>query len=313
MKKLFSLFTFIFALLSTGAFAQQGFYRAQVPGWGPQGINSSNTVTYELCTASQTVAQCVASPTAITSDQAGNTSITQPATVPGSGYVQFYAPPGTYQLLLAFGSPSSFGNQLIPINVAADPLGNVALADGIFFVPPQDCSAAVSGTAGAGNNTIIIDGSVPALKASSTNAGASNATFTCNFQPPVSRLTSGKAIVITDITYLYSVQTTTATSMVASTFKSFTAPAAGAGESASSATLVDQCNTCVQTPAVASANLTSVSAGQYYSEKVAPGTAVTVGTDLQSFVFTFQINQSASAAQIITTPGLIVHYKVSTI
>ena len=184
---------------------------------------------------------------------------------------------------------------------------NTGVSDYTFFVPATDCSAAVTGTAGTGNNTVIIDGSVPALKASSTNAGASNATFTCLFQFPASRLATGKGFTISDITYLYSVQTTSATSMVASTFKSFTAPTAAASETASSATLVDQCNTCVQTPAVASGNLTSVSAGQYYSEKVALGTALAVNTDLQTFVFTFQINQSAAAAQIVTSPGLYVH------
>lgn len=174
------------------------------------------------------------------------------------------------------------------------------------FIDPGQCTAAVSGTAGTGNDTVVIDGSVPALKASSTAAGASNATFTCVLSMPTS-IMPGKGFLITDITYLYSVQTTTATSMVASTFKHFQPPAAAASETASSATLVDDCNTCVQTPAVGSANLASVSAGQYYSEKVAPATPILANNDLRTFVFTFQINQSAAAAQIVTCPGLIVH------
>ncbi len=181
---------------------------------------------------------------------------------------------------------------------------------GAFFVPASNCNAAVSGTAGSGNNTIIADGSASALKASSTNASGSTATFTCSFQVPPSSLTAGKGAVLTDITYLYGVQTTTATSMSASTFKYFQAPSAGTSETASSATLVAAGGTLTQTPVVGSANLTAVSAGQYYTEKVAFGTPEVLTTDLKTYVFTFAIGQSASAAQIVTTPGFWVHYTV---
>lgn len=181
---------------------------------------------------------------------------------------------------------------------------------GAFFVPSANCVAAVSGTGGTGNNTIVLDGNVSALKASSTNASGSTASFTCSFQVPPSSLTAGKGAVLTDVTYLYSVQTTTATSMSASTFKYFQAPAAAASETASSATLVSAGGTLTQTPVVGSANLAAVSAGQFYSQKVAFGTPEPITTDLKTYVFTFAIGQSASAAQIVTTPGFWVHYTV---
>lgn len=305
-KNLFKLVGTL-VLLSLSAVAQQGLYRAFPPGVGiPQGVIGGESVW--LCTATQTLAQCQAAPVAFTSDQAGASAITAPLAVGSGQPVQFYAVPGNYQLAVQFNGLPDAGTQLLPINVPPDSGTNVALNDGYFIVGPSSCFAAVSGTAGAGNNTVVIDGSVPALKASSTNAGASNATFTCNIQLPT-RLTSGKGATIQDVTYLYSVQTTTATSMVASTLTSFTAPAPGTGETASSATLVAFGGTLAQTPVVGSANLTSVSAGQYYSEKVALGTPAVLA-NFQSLVFTFQINQTAAAAQIVTTPGLIVHYSI---
>jgi len=186
-------------------------------------------------------------------------------------------------------------------------LDTYTFVDGEFIVNPAACLATTTGTAGTGNGTIIIDGSVPAMKSSATAAAASHEVFTCTINVP-SRLTAGKGVTINSITYLYSVQTTTATSMVASTLNSFTAPAAGTSETASSATLVAAGGTLTQVPVIASANLTAVSAGQYYSELVSLGTPIAVNTDGMVFVFTFEIDQSASAAQIVTTPGLVVKY-----
>lgn len=180
----------------------------------------------------------------------------------------------------------------------------LTFTDATFFVPPTACFGKASANAGSGDGTLILDGSVPALKSSAT--AAANLQFSCTIFVP-SRLTANKGFTITDITYLYSPQTTAPTSMVASTFKSFTAPAAATGETASSATLVDRCATCVQTPVVGSGNFTALSAGQYYSEKVALGTPYKVNNDLQGFVFTFELDQSAASAMIVTTPGLYVH------
>jgi len=183
----------------------------------------------------------------------------------------------------------------------------VTFTDAAFFVPPSACNAATTGTAGTGNNTIIVDGSVPALKASSTNAAGSHSVFTCMITVPT-RLTTGKGATLTYIEYNYSVQTTTATSMVTPTLSYFLAPVAGTAETASSATLVAAGGTLTSLPVTASANLTAVSAGQYYTQRVTPATAVAMNIDHQVLVFTFELDQSASAAQIVTTPGLFVHF-----
>jgi hypothetical protein len=185
-------------------------------------------------------------------------------------------------------------------------------SDGYFFVPAQgSCVEAASANAGTGDGTFIVDGSVPALKGILSASGAGSLVFTCDFTVPGERFRVGKGVVIQDLTYLYSPQTTAPTSMTASTFKSFTAPVPAASETTASATLVDQCNTCTQVPAIASGNFTAVAAGRYYSEKVVLGTPLNVTTPLQTFVFTFALAQSAASAMTVTSPGYWVHYSTA--
>jgi hypothetical protein len=180
-------------------------------------------------------------------------------------------------------------------------------SDASFFVSPSSCVGATTGTAGSGNDTLIVDGSVPALKISATSAAASVNTFTCTIQVPTTRSTSGTGVTVTSINAQYSVQTTTATSQTLSTLATFTSPAPAASETASSATLVAAGGTITQVPVVGSANLTAVSAGQYYTSQAKLGTPFTFNTPDQTLVFTFVISQSASAAQIVTLAGLWVN------
>lgn len=184
-----------------------------------------------------------------------------------------------------------------------------ALTDFEVFVPAANLGCVMSnptGSAGSGNNTFIIDGSVPALKGSST-AGAATVQVSCNLSAAM-RTMAGKGITLTSIAVVYGVQTTTATSMATPTISLFNAPVSSTSETASSATLVTTTGlvggTLTMTPPVASANLTAVSAGQYYTENIALGTPITMNSDLRTYVLTFAILQSASAIQIMTVPGI---------
>jgi len=317
MKNVLKLVTLL--LLSLGvAAAQQGFYRAPAPGTVAAGNLQSpitSGISWTLCPASlltggSTLASCITSPVAATSDQAGSSAITQPGSVSGNGWIQFYAPAGSYALAVSYSFPSDIGTQIYGINVNSDLLGNAALNDGYALVPPAACVANVSsGTAATGNNTFIVDGSVPALEGKTT-AAAATLQFVCNIDLPT-RLTSGKGIVINDLTFLYSQQgTNTTLSMSTPTLNSFTAPVAGTSETASSATLVAAGGTLAPVPVVASANLTAVSAGQYYSEKIGLGTPVSFA-NLQNLVLNQAFANSGSVAMLITTPGVIVHYSIA--
>lgn len=184
-----------------------------------------------------------------------------------------------------------------------------ALTDFEVFVPSSSMSCVAThatGSAGSGDNTYILDGSVPALK-SDTTSGAGTAGISCNLTAAM-RLLTGKGITVTSMAVIYGVQTTTATSMATPTISLFNAPVASTSETASSATLVTTAalvgGTLTMTPAVASANLTAVSAGQYYTENIALGTPIQMNSDLRTYVFTFAILQSASAIQIMTVPGI---------
>lgn len=185
------------------------------------------------------------------------------------------------------------------------PLTGPALTDFEIFVPATGiCSSAITtGSAGTGNATTILDGSVPAFKLSST-AAAAGLNLDCNLTAAMRTLT-GKGITLTNLSVVYSIQTTTATSMTTPTIGYFQAPVASTSETASSATLVATAGgTLTMTPAVASANLTTVSAGQYYTQNIALGTPIQMNSDLRTYVLHFQVNQSASAIQILTVPGL---------
>lgn len=315
MTKFLKLISFVTLLVgSVGAFAQQGLFRSNLGFVGPQAVSSGVNVT--LCSTTQTAAQCVAAPIAFTSDQAGASSITAPLAVGAGQFIQFYSAPGNYNLLVNFvNGPSDAGQQLIPINVPPDSAGNVALNDGSFYV---DAASSCITSASTGSNTgtttgndgkVVIDGNTPALVGQRSNASGSHIIFYCQFVLPPNRVTSGKGATIRDITFYYSVQTTTATSQVTPTLNTFTAPAAGASETASAAALVAFGGTLAITPVIGSANLTAVSAGQYYSSKIALGTPAVLA-DGQVAVLTFEIDQSASAAQIVSTPGFSVHYSI---
>lgn len=177
-----------------------------------------------------------------------------------------------------------------------------------FFVPANFCGVHVSGTGGTNNNSIILDGSVSALLAITT-AATSHDIFTCEINVPA-RLDSIRGAKITAISFIYSQQgTATGLSEVAPTLGSFTAPAAKTSETASSATLVAAGGTLTVVPAVASANLVAVSAGQYYSEKITLATPVNLSANpLQTLVLAVEFDQSGSTVTDITTPGFWVYY-----
>jgi hypothetical protein len=147
------------------------------------------------------------------------------------------------------------------------------------------------------------------FRLSATAASASNNTFTCTFSVP-GRLTTGRGVTITDITFLVSSQTTQPTSITLPTLKTATAPAAVDPETANSATFVTAGGTVTQAPSSAQfAAYSPVAAGQFFSVKASLGTPVLVNTDLQMFQFVIVFAQSASAISIQETPGFFVHYQ----
>jgi hypothetical protein len=184
------------------------------------------------------------------------------------------------------------------------------ISDWLFWVPETACGGGTSGTGGSGNATDILatSGGARVFRLSATNAGASNNTFTCVFNVPFSKLTAGHGVVINDITFLVSTQTTQPTSITLPTLKSFTPPAPIDPETANSATFVTAGGTITQAPTSTQfAAYSPVSAGQFFSVKASLGTPAAVNTDLQTFQFVIVFAQSASAASLQEVPGFYVH------
>lgn len=309
-------------LLMTGAaFAQGGYVNRKAPDWFCQ----FPATTYIVGTYAATGTPL--SPTQpIYSDKGLTSSISQasPITLPSSCYVTFWAAPGVYQIQYNSGStgPGAFTEYVM---VPAD--GNVVTngqTDFYKFVPAQTaCVSSVSGNStGTNGNTTAGASGLPVVQAQTSNVGTNTHTYTCHI-PLDSRTTSGKGISISDVTFLYGVQTTglgTQVNVLASgtfngsqVFSSISYPAAGASETPSTVTPARaDSGSMVVTPAVASFNVATTTAGAFYSAKFAPAAAIAVNTDVQEMLFTVSLLNTATSATITNTPGFFVHYKSQT-
>jgi len=192
-----------------------------------------------------------------------------------------------------------------------------AYSDGEFLVPPGACSYSVSAHAGTLVGLGLVGG-VPTMQAATTaSASTDTVTIACTITPPF-RTTSGRNLQLTSAEFLYGVQTTNlgtqAATLASGTFNSvavfqkFVAPAAGASETASSATLVRaDSGTLVISPAAASFNATAVTAGQFYNEKFTPASPI-VFSDLTPLIITMKLVVADGAATQVNSPGIVVHF-----
>jgi hypothetical protein len=191
------------------------------------------------------------------------------------------------------------------------------LTDGAFMVPPGACYDVESGHAGALVHQGVVNGTVVIQGATTSSASSDTITFVCTIMPPY-RTSATKGIALTDATFIYGNQTTNlgtqAATLASGTFNGSTvfqklvAPVAGAGETASSATLVRaDSGTMAITPVAASFNGTAVTAGQFYTAKFAPASPIQL-SDLTPLIFTVKLVVTDSAATQINSPGVLVHY-----
>jgi hypothetical protein len=191
------------------------------------------------------------------------------------------------------------------------------LTDGEYIVPPGNCWDTESAHAGTLVHIGMVGG-IPAIQAAITSSGSSDSVIiSCLINPPF-RTTSGKGIQITSVQLVYGVQTTNLpapTGTLASgtinsqlVFTKFVAPAAGATETASSATLVrGDSGTLAVTPSLANFNVIAVTAGQFYTQTFTPAAAITV-SDLTPLYFNLKLLVTDSNAIQINSPGIVVKY-----
>lgn len=154
--------------------------------------------------------------------------------------------------------------------------------------------------------TTIGTAGIPVTQIKVTNGGASVNTLTClvpinTFQPLLN-----KGITVKSADVVYGVATTTLTSISGGAFSTITLPAPGASQTASTVTPVAVGGTV--TTSSTTGNLAATTAGAFKVSRLTPATPINLTTDMQYLVVSENFNQSASAAQVVNTPGILLHY-----
>lgn len=149
---------------------------------------------------------------------------------------------------------------------------------------------------------------VPVKQVKTTSAGASVNTLTCiipvnTFQPLINK---GITVKFADV--LYGVATTTLTSISGGAFSTITFPAPGASQTASTVTPVAVGGSV--TTSSTTGNMAATTAGAFKVSRLTPATPINLTTDQQYLLVSENFNQSASAAQVVNSPGLLLHYTV---
>lgn len=203
-------------------------------------------------------------------------------------------------------------------------LGNhVQFADGAVLLPPSACVSSVSGNS-TGTNGLTVAGAsnTPVMQADTSNTGTNTHTYVCDLSSVATRLNTKRTVQITDATFLYGVQTsalgTQAATLASGTMNSslvfsyINFPVAGASETASTVTPVRaDSGSLTITPAVASFNTATTTAGAFYSVKFTPASPIAVNTDLQQLLLTVTLQNASTSATITNSPGVLVHYTLS--
>lgn len=286
------------ATLALGSMTQNSGVLSHVLTWtATAGTGSISTCTVQLQTAPDNVVWT-------------NVGAAQTCTSSGS-----YTLTGTSAVYVRLNitSPSMTGNATIQINYYGY-TNQIGSSDNSFFIPASgNCIGSTTGTAGAGNATVVLSGGAVVYRVSATAASGSSNTFTCTFQVP-SRTTAGKGVTITDVAMLVSTQTTQPTSLTLTTIKSFVPPAASSSQTANSATFVTSGGTISTVPTSTQfAALTAVAAGQFYTIDNVFGTPFTPAADYTTLQLVIVFVQSASAISIQEALGFNVHYIANTL
>lgn len=190
-------------------------------------------------------------------------------------------------------------------NVASIPLGanqgcGVALTTGVYAANPANSGAFVGPAvvrAQAENQVYQV----------TTTAAASALTLTCDIIPPDGvRTTFGKGITITGVQVQYGVQTTALSSVTSpATFSTVTLPAVGG---AASGTVAAIAGTPVFNPILASAQLTTTTSGQCFTQTITPASPIVVNTATNRVIFEEVLNSTAGTATVYQLCGVRVFY-----
>lgn len=163
----------------------------------------------------------------------------------------------------------------------------------------------------------------PVMQVATTNSGTATNTISCAVPTP-SRANPSRGVYVADATWVYGVQQTdvnaTQVAVEASgtmngivAFGKIAFPTAAASETSSTLAQARwDAGTMVLTPAKASFNNAVTTAGRFYSQKIAPATAVAMTTDLTGYYVNLTILCTATSATSIQVAGVLIHYQTVT-
>jgi hypothetical protein len=159
------------------------------------------------------------------------------------------------------------------------------------------------------------------VQASTSSTGTNTHTYVCKVHVPqqLTNTQPGKGVYISNVVWYYGVQgaalgTQSATlasgTMNSSTvFGTVTYPGSGATETPSTVAPVRaDSGTLTITPAVASFNTATTTAGAFYTVTFTPASPILLQTDLQDLVLTFTLQCAATTATTTNSTGGIIHY-----
>lgn len=188
-----------------------------------------------------------------------------------------------------------------------------------YWVPPGACNTAVSGNATGTQGLTVAGGSnLPVVQAQTSVTGTNTHTYICNISPPYTLITTDSGFTITDAVFFYAPESALATQAAtlasgtmnsAVVFSAITYPTSAASETPSTVTPVRaDAGTLTITPVVASFNVSTVTAGSFYSVKFTPSTPIVWKTDLKQLLLTVTLQLSTALATKTNSPGVLVHF-----
>jgi hypothetical protein len=190
-----------------------------------------------------------------------------------------------------------------------------------YWVRPGDCIGTPSGNATGTQGLQSAGAAAMPVQGVQTNATGTNThIYVCTITPPSWIISATTGLAVKDATFFYGVQTNalgTQASVAASgtfngavVFSSVTYPAAAASETPSTVTPVRaDAGTLGITPAAASANTATTTAGAFYSQLFTPATPIAWSTDMKQLLFTVALQNTATTATVTNSPGALIHFQ----
>jgi hypothetical protein len=196
--------------------------------------------------------------------------------------------------------------------------------NGYALLGPAACQSSVSGnsTGTNGYTSLGTAPSIPVVQAATSATGTNTHYYMCNLNQLTAGLSTGvaRSVAVIDVVAYYGVQTTALGTQVATlasgtmnsktVFTKITLPTAAASETATGlaeAVRADS-GTLTITPVVASFNVGTTTAGEFFSAKFIPAAAFLMNTDSQVNYFTLSLLNTATSATVTNSPGVLVHY-----